>query len=226
MHTPQCDKPGLTQLLWLTKVGEPPGDPNHNIGYDSDVIEICPACNGATLEALRHDCFDWEEVHDQYEWYEFAPEDGVRLRAIAATCDQPLNPFCDCAAHKSLRTSAQQLPRSSWDTIFEPAQHRHIVTVTDGAKPKLTLVRTGVELAKPPAPPPDQPKAPDTEAVGFIFLAWPAAFAAFLWLWFRFVKLPWIVDAIVAFLAIPATFVVAGMVLAGVKVLRSSKRTN
>jgi hypothetical protein len=220
MHSAECDKPALTRLLWLHKVGEEPGHPDHNIGYDADVIDICPSCNGATLEALRHDCFDFEAVYDQYEWYEFEPADGERLRAVAARCEQPLNPFCNCAAHKSLRQSASALPRSSWDAIFEAAQHRHLVTVNDGAKPKLTLVRTGVELPKAS----EKPKGPDTEAVGFIFLAWPALLGIMLYGWFRLVHIPWFLDALVVLLAIPFTFVVAGVLLAAAKVTFSRKR--
>jgi len=230
MHSAECDKPALTRLLWLSKVGEPSDHADHQIVYEHDVIEICPSCNGATLEALRHDCFDFEAVYDQYEWYEFAPTDGERLRAIAAKCEQPLNPFCTCAAHTSLRQSAGALPRSSWDAIFESAQHRHVVTVTDGAKPKLTLapeltelLRVRAELEKP-VPPPAKPKAPAAEAVGFIFLAWPTLLGVTLYGWFRLVHVPWYLDAIVVFLAIPITFVVAGVILAAIKAMFSRKR--
>src|SRR5258705_9945402 len=113
MHAQGCEAKELVRLMWLHKSGEPPGDPGHQIGYDDDVLEICPSCNGATLEALRHDCFDFEAVWDQYEWYELSPEDGAKARAIASHCERPLDPSCDCDAHKSLRTSVRALPNSS-----------------------------------------------------------------------------------------------------------------
>jgi hypothetical protein len=225
MHAPGCDKPALTQLFWLSKSGEPPGDPGHNIAYDSDTIEICPSCNGATLEALRHDCFDFEEVHDQYEWYEFEPEDGLRLRAIASGCGQPLNPVCSCAAHTSLRTSAQRLPRTSWDTIFEPSHHRHIVSITKGDRPALTLKQQAFEAPAPAEPPaPDKPKTADTATVVFIFIAWPAAMALSIYVWNRWVSLPLIVDAFAFLLAVPATFVVTGILFAAAKVVFARER--
>jgi len=220
MHSVECAKPALTRLMWLHKSGEPPDHADHQITYDHDIVEICPSCNGATIEHLRHDCFDYEAVYDQYEWYELGPEDGARLRTLAARCDRPLEPFCNCATHKALRTSALALPSGSWDAIFEGSAHRHIITVSDGKKPAFTLVRTGVELPKPL----EKPKEPDTEAVGFIFLAWPALLAITLFGWFRLVHLPWFLDAIVVLVAIPATFVGAGVILAAGKVILNRKR--
>src|SRR5881394_2730404 len=158
MHSPECDKPALTRLMWLHKSGEPPEHPDHQIGYDHDVIDICASCNGATIERLRHDCFDYEAVYDQYEWYEISPEDGAKVRDVAVRCERPMDPFCNCATHKSLRTSALALPASRWDAIFETSAHRHIVTLSDGKKPSFALVRSGVELPKPA---PEKPKAPD-----------------------------------------------------------------
>ena len=89
MHAPACANTDLVRLMFLHKSGEPPGDPNHQIGYEHDVVETYPSCNGATLEHLRHDCFDFEEVWDQYEWYDLSPDDGTRLREVASRCEQP-----------------------------------------------------------------------------------------------------------------------------------------
>src|SRR5437773_2012224 len=75
MHAPGCSATEMVQLLFLNKSGEPPGHPDHQIGYNHDVVNVCRSCNGATLERLRHDCFDFEEVWDQYDWYELTPED-------------------------------------------------------------------------------------------------------------------------------------------------------
>ena len=139
MHADGCAKQELTQLMWLHKAGEPPEHENHNITYDHDILHICPVCNGATVERLRHDCFDFEEVYDQYEWYELKPEDGPLVRSVVARCDTPLNPFCNCATHKSLRESVRTLPVNAWDAVFD-AHHRHMVELKDGKRPAFKLV--------------------------------------------------------------------------------------
>jgi hypothetical protein len=140
MHAPGCPTKELAKLLWLNKVGEPSDHPDHQIAYDHDIVEICPTCNGAVLERLRHDCFDFEEVWDQYEWFELSPEDGARLREVVARCDEPLNPFCSCDTHQSLRKSTHELPSSSWDAVFEAGAHRHQVRLTAVGKPRFVLI--------------------------------------------------------------------------------------
>jgi len=218
MHAADCQTKELVRLLFLNKSGEPPGDPKHQIAYDHDVVEICPSCNGATLERLRHDCFDFEDVWDQYEWYELSPEDCVRLREVAARCSEPLNPFCTCEVHQSLRESMRALPTSSWDAVFESAAHRHTIRLSAVGKPRFTLVRSGV-AAPPPMQETAKPKPVDTKGVLFIFLAWPAVYFAFVAAWFRLVHLPWFIDAPVLFVAIPVSFVVAGVVLSFASVI-------
>jgi hypothetical protein len=214
MHSPGCATKELARLMFLHKSGEPPGDPKHQIGYEHDVVEICSACNGATLERLRHDCFDFEEVWDQYEWYELSPEDGTRLREVAARCAQPLNPFCTCAEHRSLCESARALPVSSWDAVFERATHRHTIRLSAVGTARFTLVQQGV--APKPGDPKNQlnAKPVDIKGVAFIFLAWPAVLLAFVVAWFRLVHLPWFIDAPIVFVAIPLSFLVAGVILA------------
>lgn len=150
MHAPGCEVKELTRLMMLHKVGEPPEHPDHNIGYDHVVIESCPACDGATVESLRHDCFDWESVYDQYEWYELSPADGAKLKTSAGRCQQPLNPFCGCSVHQSLRASARALPSSSWDVVFEWGAHRHVVTL-GGSDDAPTLTPAGSEMRAAPA---------------------------------------------------------------------------
>ena len=212
--------------MWLHKSGEPPGDPNHQIGYDHDVIDICPACDGATLEHLRHDCFDFEAVWDQYEWYEFSPDDGARLRSLASRCDRPLEPLCNCATHKSLRESLRALPSSSWDAVFESPAHRHLVTVSDGRRPVLSLVSSGVAAAAPAgkSAASGAAKPADARAVVLVIFAWPTLLVAALFSWFQWVNVPWWADALAVIAAVPVSFVVAGIVLAAANVLFSRKR--
>jgi len=225
MHAAGCAKPPLEQVLWLNKVGEPPGHPGHNIGYDHDVVELCPACGGGTLEQLRHDCFDFESVYDQYEWYELTPEDGVRMRAIAARCGQPLNPFCVCAVHTSLKASALALPSSSWDVVYEWDAHRHVVTIDDGAKPGFRLVTRGEPKPKAPAPALAKTEVEklDAPTALFVFVAWPLLYVGGLVAYFRAVDWPSIVDAIVVIAGALVSFVAAGMIVAAISVMLPRK---
>lgn len=207
----------MVQLMWLAKSGEPPEHPDHNIAYDHDIIQICPACSGATLEKLRHDCFDFEEVYDQYEWYELAPDEGTKLRAIATRCEQPLNPFCNCATHKSLRQSASSLPASSWDAVYEQNAHRHLVTVSDGSKPAFTVLGRAVKFepvqhTQPILQVNDKPVSP--RVLLFIAIGWPITYTAALVLWFRAMDVSLLLDALYVVGMLPVTFVVAGIVMA------------
>ena len=218
MHAPGCQTTALVRLLFLHKRGEPPSDPKHEIVYDHDMVEICPSCNGATLERLRHDCSDFEEVWDQYEWYELSPEDCVRLREVASRCGKPLNAVCGCDVHQSLRQSMRALPTSKWNAVFETEAHRHTIRLSAVGTPRFTLVRAGV-AAPPPARETRKPKLVDTKGVMFIFLAWPAVYFALVAAWFGLVHLPWFIDAPVVFVAIPVSFVVAGVVLSFARVI-------
>ena len=223
MHATGCAKPGSVQLIWLNKVGEPPGHKDHNISYDHDLVEICPACNGATLVRLRHDCLDFESVYDQYEWYELSPDEGARLREFAARCKRPLDPFCTCAVHKSLKASALTLPSSNWDAVFESAAHRRMITIADGRKPAFKLVGAYVAPPQPVAPPPAPAKPLDIKTLLWVMVAWPLTFVASLVLYFRAVDWPFLVDAIVVIVALPMTIVVAGLVVAAIGVLLETK---
>jgi hypothetical protein len=137
MHCPNCNAADLPELIVLDRSGFPPGHEQHQIGYDHDVVYACTACGHATLEQWRHDCFDWEEVWDQYEWFVLAPEDANRLTEIVKRCEQPLVSNCICPVHKSLRQSVHALPRGSWDVGFEHASHYQRATVTDAKRPQL-----------------------------------------------------------------------------------------
>jgi hypothetical protein len=231
MHAPGCNKPESVRLLMLNKVGEPPDHPQHNIGYDHDLVEICPACNAATLERLRHDCFDFEAVWDQHEWYELSPEDGARMREVAARCDRPLDPFCKCGVHASLKASALALPGSSWDAVFESAAHRHVITLVDGPEPAFSLVTRGAAtpMASPAtAPAVSKESAPgkphDLKTILFVCVVWPLVFIGSLVAWFRAVDWPLLVDALFVAVMLPVSFVLAGVLTATLGMAWDSRR--
>ena len=203
--------------MWLSKSGEPPGHPEHNIGYDHELIEICPECSGATLEKLKHDCFDFEDVWDQYEWYELAPDDGARVRALAARCEQPLNPFCNCFTHNSLRESAGSLPTSSWNAVFEAGAHRHRVTISDGTTPAFTLIGQAVQfqpVEHTQAVVMVNDKPVPKRVLTFVGIGWPLTYATALALWFWRLDVSWVADALYVVGMVPVTFFAAGIFMA------------
>lgn len=212
MHAPDCQTKELVRLLFLHKSGEPPGDPGHQISYDHDIVEICPSCNGATLEVLKHDCFDFEEVWDQYEWYELVPADGARLRELAARCGRPLDPFCRCPVHQSLRESARLLPTSGWNAVFEAGAHHHVATLTSGDRPRFRVEERVATAAAPQAGARDR-------AVWVAIGLSPLVFAGLLVAYFRAANLSWPIDVLVTLAAIPASIVIAVAMVALVAVI-------
>jgi hypothetical protein len=202
--------------MWLTKSGEPPGHPEHNIGYDHDVVDICPECSGATLERLKHDCFDFEDVWDQYEWYELDAADGPAIREVAAQCPDPLNPFCRCQTHKSLALSMRHLPASGWSTVFDDAGHRHRVSIVRGASPRFEHIGPLTWSADTAAA---QVKAMQPSSLRALFIVCPIVLAISLVVWFRNVHVSWPFDVLVTLIELPATFFVAVILVALARVI-------
>jgi hypothetical protein len=222
MHTSECNKPESVRLLMLNKIGEPPGNPDHNITYEHDLVVICPACNGATLERLRHDCLDFEEMWDQYEWYELTPEDGARLRDITARCAKPLDPHCSCKIHRSLRAAVTALPVSTWDAVFEGDAHRHMITLVDGKHPSFSLQGRGYAVSNAAQAPATAGRAANTvdgQNIVFVFLLWPLLYVSALIGWFMTGDWPVLADTIIVVLAFPLTFILAVMLAAVIDML-------
>src|SRR5439155_9112196 len=195
--------------------GEPPEHPDHMIGYDHDLVEICPTCNGATLERLRHDCFDYEDVWDQYEWYELTPADGTRLRTLAAICPRPLDHNCTCTLHTSLRSSAKTLPIKSWDYGFERGAHRHLVKLTSGGTPGFHLVSSDVSAASPlPVARNETWEVVTTVALFLI------SYVGLLVMYYRATSHAWLLNAVVTVGLLPVTLLGAAMIVALPNVFR------
>jgi hypothetical protein len=226
MHATGCAATGSARLLFLDKQGEPPDHPDHMIGYDHIVVDVCDTCNGATVEKLRHDCFDFEEVWDQYEWYELSPADGVRLRDIALRCPQPLDPGCACAIHRALRESANALRASGWETVFEWPAHHHPIALSAGNPPRFVeddrarpATDAAVGAVGPVAPRRLTP-AEERWLASIMLLTYDASLVAY----FRFADWPWFVDVFVALALLPASVLVGVTLTAFVRVFRGSPK--
>jgi hypothetical protein len=118
---PQCGSESIRPVLTLARDGEPPGAPGHAIVYNHSVIVLCDDCGGGFVEVMNHDCFDFEEVFTQSEWFAFDRASGDVLRSALSTCAQPLDASCNCRLHRSLRKTT--LAVKPWTFGLEAASH-------------------------------------------------------------------------------------------------------
>ncbi len=130
----------LSVVAVLDEDGIPPGEPGHSIGYSHILIAHCEECGCGQVERLDHDCFDWEDVWDQYEWYQLSKSDAEKLLKSLESCPDPMSPECRCDIHVSLYNSVKKLPTSWWHWAFEDDRHKHKVSLkwTNGL-PELKL---------------------------------------------------------------------------------------
>lgn len=163
-----CQAGTVAPLLVVEEQGVPPGQPAHAITYARVQIERCAACGGGQIEWLDHDCFDYEDIWDQYEWYVLDPPGMAALAAWAAGCPAPLVSGCACPAHAALRAACRALPRSAWTWRQQYNKHiHHIHVVVSDAGPRFIIQEGAVEgAAAPPSKtahskPPARPAEPD-----------------------------------------------------------------
>jgi hypothetical protein len=130
-----CSSPSPTQLIAVYEDGFPPGDERHQICYGSIGVTLCSQCGAAQIERLDHDCFDYEEVYDQYQWYRL--EETKALREFVSGCTKPEDPQCKCNVHVQLREQCSRLPRPSWSFGLEHQNHVFKVSFEKG---KLSVV--------------------------------------------------------------------------------------
>jgi len=136
-----CGCRDMRSLILLERVGVPPGEKGHDIGYSHLAVFACPACSGGQVEKRDHDCFDFEEVWDQYEWCVLDPPGMRQLADAVRACRRPLDPECRCAVHEALRASCRALPSSYWSSSLEADSHVHRVSVVvEGGRPVVRLV--------------------------------------------------------------------------------------
>src|SRR5438876_1637786 len=119
-----CGSPDHEELVVIDEEGHPPGHAEHQIGYRKIAASVCKRCGFVEIERLDHDCFDFEEVFDQYQWYRLEGDDAAAFREYVQGCRRPKEAKCDCAIHKRLRDQCDSLPRPYWGFGVEHEQHR------------------------------------------------------------------------------------------------------
>ncbi|MEW5985083.1 MAG: hypothetical protein AB1791_00450 [Chloroflexota bacterium] len=126
-----CQATGLRLLAVIDQRGVPPGQDGHTFWYSHVVVMACGSCGRGQIESLDHDCFDMDDVWDQYEWYVLEAADTLQLAQHLSTCPAPMLPTCDCAVHLALRTAVAQLPRTGWRHVLDAERHVRPVRVDD-----------------------------------------------------------------------------------------------
>jgi hypothetical protein len=124
-----CGLAAPETVFLVDQHGIPPGEDGHNILYGHIRIGLCPRCDNLQIERLDHDCFDYESVWDQYEWYLLEGEMVPLLRSLLRTCPLPLDRSCRCAIHQQMRTACGSLPISGWSFGLEAPRHVHHLRV-------------------------------------------------------------------------------------------------
>lgn len=124
-----CGLRNLSVLAIIDKDGIPPAEPKHNIGYYHIMLAKCQDCGRGMVERLDHDCFDFDSVFDQYEWYLLDRPTVTKLLKSFQSCPDPMRHDCDCAIHHSLRSSIDSLPKNPWRWAFEDDLHVHKISL-------------------------------------------------------------------------------------------------
>lgn len=136
-----CQSQGILPILLMEQRGVPPGQEGHTIAYEHTMVVLCSKCGSGHVEKHDHDCFDFEEVWDQAEWYTLDAADMATLRGLIAGCPQPFSAECDCPVHAGLRSGCRELPAKGWQWALEADAHVHQVSleIKDGVpRPRLS----------------------------------------------------------------------------------------
>ena len=118
-----CHVGNIELLCAFFSEGIYPGQPDHNIDYRHAIITLCNTCNCAQVERLFHDCFDFEEVFNQYTWYTLNLKDSQAIVEALKECPEPYSTSCNCRIHSSLRSKCDALPRSFWSMGIESDEY-------------------------------------------------------------------------------------------------------
>lgn len=120
-----CGLAPVAAVALVDQHGIPPAEDGHNIVYGHTCIGLCPHCGSLQVERLDHDCFDFESVWDQFEWYLLDREALPAIRQLLSRCPDPLDPGCDCAIHQHLHDECDRLPSAGWTSALEAERHVH-----------------------------------------------------------------------------------------------------
>lgn len=127
-----CGGAEMRPLLLLHRTGFPSGHPQHNFTYEHIVIARCQYCGAKQIEIFGHDCFSYDEVWDQSEWYALDAADGARAEELISECPSPLSAECACVAHQQLRDICLALPVKGWSSPLEAEGHVHSISLKIG----------------------------------------------------------------------------------------------
>jgi hypothetical protein len=115
--------------ILVDEQGIPPGKEGHQIYYYRALFATCSHCGSSQLEVLEHDCFNYDEEWNRYEYYIVSPADTPRLVELLTACHDPPSAGCDCAIHTALRASLKNLLAERLSREFEPSQSIYNVSL-------------------------------------------------------------------------------------------------
>ena len=131
-----CQTDSLAIAMCVDRRGIPPGEDGHDIAYSHAVILSCGTCRGSELEIHTHDCFDPDDLFDEYDWFLLGPAETAKLLVLIDSCPDPLSAECACPVHDALRTSCRSLPSSAGvggrGSEADFRVHRAYLEVNDG----------------------------------------------------------------------------------------------
>ncbi len=129
-----CGSKRIVPVFVISRYGVHPSEEGHQIAYSHKVLVECASCGSGHVESLEHDCFDWESVFDQYEWYLISKDDMATLNEEIKKCNAKMNDECKCDAHVAMRNAVMHLPSLTWTAVFESEKHEHTIVVMKGER--------------------------------------------------------------------------------------------
>ena len=122
--------PRSPSITTYSKVARPSGPLNDH------VTSQIPGASCTALMRRFFDCFNFEDVFDQSEWFAFDRASADVLRSALSSCAQPLEASCDCPLHRSLRKTP--LPVEPWTFGFQAGSHvQPIAIVLENGLPSI-----------------------------------------------------------------------------------------
>ena len=115
--------------ILVDEQGIPPGQEGHMIYYYRALFATCTDCGSSQLEVLEHDCFNYDEEWNRYEYYVVDRAHTPQLLELLKACQNPLSANCDCPTHEALRASLKSLLTERISGKSEPGQRVYKVSL-------------------------------------------------------------------------------------------------